>query len=74
MTRIQVGKIISTHGIDGEVKIWPYNQSDNFYEQLSYVYFNDEEDLIKSFQHALSRIRIYCSLKDLILLKLLRNI
>ena len=43
MDYIQVGKIINTHGIKGELKIFPLTDNINRFDELMSVFIGDEK-------------------------------
>ena len=50
---LEIGKIVSTHGIKGEVKIEPWCDSPQFFAKFKRLYFNggEREVKISSRQH-----------------------
>ena len=44
---LEIGKIVNTHGLRGEVKVTPWTDTPNVYESLSDVYCQKKNDLIK---------------------------
>lgn len=46
MKRYRVGKIINTHGLKGDVKVYPYTDDISRFEDIKYVYFNNDEEKI----------------------------
>lgn len=41
MRKFQVGEIISPHGIKGEMKMWPYVNEKNFFDNIDYLYLGE---------------------------------
>ncbi len=49
--RIKVGKIVSAFGIRGEVKVYPYTDMPDRFEELDSVWAGDEELVIRSVRY-----------------------
>ena len=47
MDRLEVGKIVNTHGLRGEVKIVPWTDSPDVFEDISFVYAKRRNEEIK---------------------------
>lgn len=47
MDRLEVGKIVNTHGLKGEVKIVTWTDSPDVFEDLEYVFTNKKKEEIK---------------------------
>ncbi len=60
---LNIGKIVNTHGLKGEVKVYPYTNALERFEDLDHLYF-DEEFKIKK------RIESVRYFKNMIILKL----
>ncbi|MBN2260955.1 MAG: 16S rRNA processing protein RimM [Clostridiales bacterium] len=43
MEKIKVGQIVNTKGIKGEVKIYPYTDYPERFEEMAYVYIKEEK-------------------------------
>lgn len=63
MELINIGKIINTHGIRGELKIYPLTDDLTRFEKLSWVYIQTEKDTVK---YNIDTIRYF---KNIIILK-----
>lgn len=47
MDRLEVGKIVNTHGLRGEVKIVTWTDSPDVFEEIEYVYTNKKKEEFK---------------------------
>ena len=47
MDRLDVGKIVNTHGLKGEVKIVPWTDSPDVFEEIEYVFAKQKKEEIK---------------------------
>lgn len=47
MNRLDVGKIVNTHGLKGEVKIVPWTDSPDVFEEIEYVFAKQKKEEIK---------------------------
>ena len=57
---IEIGKIVNTYGIKGQLKIVPYTDNIKRFEKLKKIYINEKEYLIENVKY----------LKNLVILKL----
>ena len=62
MDYIVVGKIINTHGIKGEIKLYPYTDKIRRFSDLGYIYLGEKKLSVK-----IESVRYH---KDMVLLKL----
>ncbi len=46
--KLEIGKIVNTFGIKGEVKVYPYTDDINQFKKIKKVYINNEEKEIES--------------------------
>ena len=66
-----VGKIINTHGIKGEVKIYPLTDNNNRFDFLKQVYIGENKILanIENVKH--HKVLLYLNSKSSTILKIL---
>lgn len=44
--KIRIGKIVNTHGLKGEVKVYPYTDYPERFKEISYLYMEDSDEKI----------------------------
>lgn len=45
--KIRVGKIVNTHGLKGDMKVYSYTDYPERFEEIKYIYFENSEDKVK---------------------------
>ena len=56
MSTLEIGKIVNTHGLRGEVKIVPWTDVPEVFEEISYAYIKGEKKEIKSVKYQKNNI------------------
>lgn len=56
MNTLEIGKIVNTHGLRGEVKIVPWTDAPEVFEDISYAYIRGEKKEIKSVKYQKNNI------------------
>lgn len=51
MDLLEVGKIVNTHGLRGEVKVAPWTDTPDVFEDLEYVYCGDEKLTVRNVKY-----------------------
>ena len=52
MKKINIGKVVTTHGVRGEIKVYPHTNVDKMFDKLKKIYIGDEEKNILSVKYA----------------------
>lgn len=52
MKKINIGKVVTTHGIKGEIKIYPHTNVEDMFKKLKNIYLGDKEYKILSVKYA----------------------
>ena len=52
MKKINIGKIVTTHGVRGDIKVYPHTNVEDMFGKLKKIYIDDEEYKIYSVKYA----------------------
>lgn len=52
MKKINIGKVVTTHGVRGDVKVYPHTNVDDMFGKLKKIYIGTEEYKISSVKYA----------------------
>ena len=52
MKKINIGKVVTTHGVRGDIKVYPHTNVENMYAKLKKVFVGEEERKIRSVKYA----------------------
>ena len=52
MKKINIGKIVTTHGVRGDIKVYPHTNIEDMFGKLKKIYIGDEEYKISSVKYA----------------------
>ena len=52
MKKINIGKVVTTHGVRGDIKVYPHTNVENMFAKLKKVYIGEEERKILSVKYA----------------------
>lgn len=71
---LEIGKIVNTHGLRGEVKIVPWTNTPDVFEDIRYVYVKNEKLEIKNVKYQKNNIIVkFSGLDDISEAELLKN-
>ena len=74
MDTLEIGKIVNTHGLRGEVKIVPWTDMPEVFEAISYAYIKGEKREIKSVKYQKNNIIVkFSGIDDINQAELLKN-
>ncbi len=52
MKKINIGKVVTTHGVRGDVKVYPHTNVEDMFGKLKTIYIGEEEYKISSVKYA----------------------
>lgn len=52
MQKINIGKVVTTHGVRGEIKVYPHTNVDKMFDKLKKIYVGDEEKKVIAVKYA----------------------
>ena len=52
MKKINIGKVVTTHGVRGDVKVYPHTNVEDMFNKLKKIYIGEEEYKISSVKYA----------------------
>lgn len=74
MNTLEIGKIVNTHGLRGEVKIVPWTDVPEVFEDISYAYVRGEKREIRSVKYQKNNIIVkFSGIDDINAAELLKN-
>ena len=52
MKKINIGKVVTTHGVRGEIKVYPHTNVDRMFDKLKKIFLGNDEKKIISVKYA----------------------
>ena len=72
--KLRIGKIVNTHGLKGEVKVYPYTDYPERFKEIQYLYMENSDEKISVENVKISKNMVILKLSSILLLMMQKKI